>query len=281
VTEAAADDSVTERPAADATEVRRRHAANQVAWDEAAVRYTERVNETIKALRRGHSSIHPVEREALGDLRPWCSRAVHLQCASGEDTLSLLAEGAHEVVGVDISAEHIANARKTARALGAPAFFHHCDVLDTPRELDGTADLVYTGRGALPWIHDLSAWADVVARLLRPGGTVSIFDDHPANWLFDMDAEEPVYSGIDYFAHAESNWGWSPQYIGPLGSDPAVKHERLWTIGDVVQSLLDQGLVLTRLQERREEFWTVFRRMRPALRRRLPMTFLVTARKPG
>ena len=35
---------------------------------------------------------------------------------------------------------------------------------------DATADLVYTGKGALIWMPDLARWADEVARLLRPGG---------------------------------------------------------------------------------------------------------------
>ncbi|SKA35393.1 Methylase involved in ubiquinone/menaquinone biosynthesis [Marinactinospora thermotolerans DSM 45154] len=270
-----------EPPAAEPAEVRRRHAANRVAWNEAAQRYSEGLPEAIAELRAGRSSVHPVERAALGDLAPWCRRAIHLQCASGRDTLSLLLEGAQEVVGVDISEVQVANARATAAAIGAPARFHHCDVLDTPHSLDGTADLVYTGRGALCWIHDLAAWAHVVARLLRPGGVVSVFDDHPAGWLFDQDAAEPVASGVDYFGHAESNVGWPTTYIGELDVPPSTKHERLWPIGDVVQALIDAGLTITRLEERPDEYWTVFPAMPEELRRRIPMTFLLHARRPA
>jgi len=48
----------------------------------------------------GGSNLHPIERANLGDLRPWCRAAIHLQCASGRDTLSLWNEGAGRVVGV-------------------------------------------------------------------------------------------------------------------------------------------------------------------------------------
>ncbi|MDS1272521.1 class I SAM-dependent methyltransferase [Lipingzhangella sp. LS1_29] len=277
-----ADEStVTESPAHTTDQVRQRHAANRVAWDEAARRYTQNLPEVIAGLRLGHSSTHPVEQAALGDLRSWCHRAIHLQCASGEDTLSLVTEGATEVVGIDISPAHIANAKECARALDAPATFHCCDVLDAPRELDGTADLIYTGRGAVYWIHDLTAWAGVVARLLRPGGQVLLYEDHPANWLFDMREPHPEYSGVDYFAHAERNWGWPEQYLGTVSANPAVKHERLWPLGEIVQALVDAGLRLTRLWESPEEFWPVFAHMDEETRRRLPMTFLVTARKDG
>ena len=42
------------------------------------------------------------------------------------------------------------------------------DVLDVPHELDGTADLLYTGRGAIIWLQDLDRWAAVLRRLLAP-----------------------------------------------------------------------------------------------------------------
>lgn len=273
-------DSTTEPPAADPREVRRRHAANEAAWDEAALRYRQALEADTEDLRAGRSSIHPAERAALGRLAPWCRRAVHLQCASGQDTLSLLLEGAGEAVGVDISAVHVDNARAKARTLGLPAAFHRCDVLDTPHELDGTADLVYTGRGALCWIHDLDAWAGVVARLLRPGGRLLVFDTHPAGYLFDPGADRPRWAGIDYFAHAERHAGWTADYIGDVVERPSVKHERLWTIGQTVQSLLDAGLVLTRLEERPDEYWRAFPNLDEETRRKLPMTFLLGARRP-
>ncbi|MCY9784403.1 class I SAM-dependent methyltransferase [Nocardiopsis sp. EMB25] len=268
-----------EEPARDADEVRRRHEANRIAWDEGALHYTRELAADIERLRAGESSTHPVERAALGDLASWCGRAVHLQCASGQDTLSLLLEGAREVVGVDISGRHVDNARAKARALALPATFHRCDVLDTPSELDGTADLVYTGQGALCWIHDIRAWAGVVARLLRPGGRVLVFDTHPATCLLDPEATTPVWSGLDYFAHAERNTGWPAEYIGDVVEEHAVKHERLWTIADVVQALIDQGLALTRLEERPDDFWNAFPALGDEAKRALPMTFLLTAER--
>jgi SAM-dependent methyltransferase len=114
---------------------------------------------------------------------------VHLQCASGKDTLSLWIEGVEKVVGIDISDVHIANARQLSEATGCSTVrWYRCDVLDTPQDLDGTADLVYSGRGAMFWVHDLDAWMSVVARLL-PGGVLHLLDDHPMVWLFDEEAD--------------------------------------------------------------------------------------------
>jgi hypothetical protein len=68
------------------------------------------LEDTLAFLRAGGSNLHPIERTNLGDLRAWCTTAIHLQCASGCDTLSLWNEGVTRVIGIDISDLHIANA---------------------------------------------------------------------------------------------------------------------------------------------------------------------------
>src|SRR2546425_9596979 len=120
-----------EVPAAkDIVEVKKWHAANRLAWNEAALEYRNSNEQRIQDLLAGKSNLHPIERrnlEKLGPFKDWCHRALHLQCASGEDTLSLLLEGVHEVVGIDISEIHIENARWTSEQLKMPARWYHCD----------------------------------------------------------------------------------------------------------------------------------------------------------
>ena len=271
------------RPAATEAEVRERHAANRAGWNEGAAHYTAEVDDTIEFLRSGRSNLHPLERANLGDLSRWCGTAIHLQCASGRDTLSLLNEGVKRVVGIDISDVHIENARRTSEALGAAATWHRCDVLDSPAELDGTADLVYTGRGALCWLHDLPAWGRVVARLLEPGGVFHVLDDHPVTSLFALDAPVLTASGLPYFDHAESSVGWPAAYIGELDiprEKLSRKHERLWTLGEIHGAVRDAGLVVERLGEHPDEYWTSFPALPEAEKRKIPLTFTLLARKP-
>ena len=270
-------------PATTSEEVRARHEANRAAWNEGAARYTAEIEETIAFLAAGGSNLHPVERTNLGDLAAWCRMAIHLQCASGRDTLSLWNEGVPQVVGVDISDVHIANARRISEALRAPAIWYRCDILDTPHELDGTADLVYTGRGALGWLHDLDGWATVIARLLKPGGIVSVFDDHPVTWLFEPETETLVATGYDYFAHSDSSQGWPSTYIGALDvpvAEQARKYERLWPLSAVFGALRGAGLVVEHFGEHREEYWDSFPKLKSELKTCIPMTFSMIARRP-
>src|SRR5437660_1208348 len=193
------------------------HEANRAGWNEGAAHYAQVVEQDIAFLRNGGKNFVAPEYAFLADLSDWCGRAIHLQCAGGRDTLSLWNQGAREVVGVDISDVMIDCARRKSEALGAPATWYRCDVLDTPAELDGTADLVYTGRGALNWIMDIEAWARVPARLLKPGGRLYIFEGHPIMWIWDHGAAElrldPEYG--DYFdRQIHRGQGWPDQYIG-------------------------------------------------------------------
>ena len=275
----------SEKTANTVDEVRFRHQKNRAAWNEAAQSYTKENEERVRRLKAGESSLHPIERknfEMLGMLSKWCHRAIHLQCASGYDTLSLILEGAREVVGVDISEIHINNAKWTTEQLHMSAQWFCCDLLDTPVELNETADLVYTGRGAINWIHDIDAWANVVARLLRKGGVSSLLEDHPTSWLFSQESERLEASGINYFAHAEASQGRTNEYIGDLGKprvEQATKYERLWTIADVFQALMKAGLAVEYLGEHPDEYWSAFPKLDDYEKSKIPMTYSIIARK--
>jgi len=261
------------------------HESNRQAWNEGAAAYEQSLEDSIRFLREGGMHFCLPEQPYLEGLETWCVRAVHLQCAGGTDTLSLWNKGAKEVIGIDISERMIEVARRKAEALNAPARWIRCDVLETPHELDGTADLVYTGRGAINWIMDIGAWAHVPARLLKPGGVFFLFEGHPISNIWDMEASEwrldPVWG--DYFQERiEQNQGWSTQYIGDLGKplhEHAMKYERQWTLAALVNALLQTGLTLERMGEYPDPFWEQFPNLSEDLARRLPHTLALWMRK--
>ena len=266
------------------------HAANRAAWDEAAERYEGWFDEAVALIRSGGSNLFPVEHDLIGDLRemararPGASlRAIHLQCAGGRDTLSLWNAGATEVVGLDISPRMLDLAARLTTATGAPARWIEADVLDAPAGLDGTADLIYTGRGAIIWLHDLDAWAAVLNRLLAADGRLVIFDGHPAEWLFDADDDgRLVATDYDYFGAAEASRGWAPEYIDRLSiaeDDQSWKFARAWTLGEIVTALAGAGLRIERLVEYPVDWWAGHRDLRPEHRSRIPLSFGIVARR--
>jgi SAM-dependent methyltransferase len=259
------------------------HAANRAAWDEAAERYERWFDEAVALIRSGGTNLFGVEIELIGDLRGHCHRAIHLQCAGGRDTLSLWNLGADEVVGVDFSPRMLELAARLGEATDAPARWILSDVLETPHELDGTADLVYTGRGSLIWLADLDAWAAVIARLLAPGGRFVLFEGHPAEWLFDVDEEGRwIATGYDYFAGTEASKGWAPEYIDHLSiaePDQSWKFARAWTLGEVITALLGTDLRLEAVAEYPIDWWGGHADVRDSERGRVPLSFSVVGRK--
>ena len=274
------------RPATEAerSDVAAMHQTNRAAWNEAAERYERWLPEAIELIRSGGSNLFPVERALLGDLHGRCRRAVHLQCAGGRDTLSLWTQGAAEVVGIDFSPRMLELAARLSEAVGAPARWILADVLDAPAELDGTADLVYTGRGAVIWLQDLDAWAAAIHRLLAPGGRLVLFDGHPVEWLFDADAEGHwVATDYDYFAGPEASRGWEPAYIDRLSipdAEQSWKFARAWNLGEIVTALMRADLRLEQLAEHPVDWWGGHGDVRPEERGRIPLSFSIVARRP-
>lgn len=279
-------DTADVRPATpeEAADPARMHASNRLAWEQAAEDYERRLAGSIERLRAGRSSLLPVELSLLGDLRGGCDHAIHVQCAGGEDTLSLWLAGASRVTGVDFSPRMLDLARRLGSALEAPASWVEADVLDLPHELDGTADLVYYGRGSIMWVADLDAWAAGLARLPRPGGRLVLYEGHPAEWLFDGDGEGGwLLTDYDYFAGPEASRGWAPAYIDHLSlpdEEQAWKFARNWTLGEVVTALLGSGLRVETVTEHPVDWWGGHRDVHPAERGRLPLSFSVTAARP-
>ncbi|MBA3946350.1 MAG: class I SAM-dependent methyltransferase [Herpetosiphonaceae bacterium] len=262
------------------------HSDTAAAWEVTAAIYEREEAEDIVLLKQGNNRLLAPERERLGNLRPWCRRAIHLQCAGGVDTLALWQLGAAEVVGIDISPRMLVSAKQRSAAVGAPATWYCCDVLATPPQFDGTADLVYTGKGALPWMMDLGAWAAVVQRLLQPGGRLYVFEGHPLDWVWDFTAASYQFDPRtgDYFSQSPlTNRGW-PMLSDAVQAHPAKDelrvHEHQWTLGQLLNSLVEAGLQLEHFAEYPDLYWNQFPHLPPDLARRLPHTFGLLMRKP-
>jgi ubiquinone/menaquinone biosynthesis C-methylase UbiE len=264
---------------------RKNHQQTGIAWNVTAAIYERDEADDIALLRSGGNSLLPVEQRFLHDLNTWCKRTIHLQCAGGTDTLSLWKLGAAEVVGVDISENMLAVARRKSTSLAAPARWYCCDILDTPHELDCSADLVYTGKGALPWMMDIQAWAAVVARLLKPGGKLYVFEGHPLDWVWDMQAAIYQFSkqtGNYFDETVATDRGW-PMFSNAIEKHPDKNqlhvHERQWTVGAILNSLVAAGLQLECFEEYPDLFWNQFPNLPANLARRLPHTFSLLMQK--
>lgn len=262
------------------------HQETGAAWDLIAkAGYSGEIAEDIDFIRNGGISLLEPEQTLLQGLAEWCDCAIQLQCSGGRDLLSIWKLGAQRIIGVDISETLLGYAAQKATALNAPATWVHADILATPAALNGVADLVYTGRGALMWMMDLQAWAAVVARLLRPGGRVLIFEGHPLDNLWVRDADTFVLrpDGVGYFPDvADENPGFPISALArAVAGNPTRPQmlERHWRPSEVINALTTAGLRYLHFEEYPLLFWDQFPNLPPSVADRLPHTYSVLMEK--
>lgn len=210
---------------------------NRLAWNAVAGR---RPGRSVDFFIHGGSTLDDQEAAALGEVTD--QRLLHLQCANGDGSLSLAAQGAH-VVGVDISEVAVEAANRTADGSGLDATFLAADVYSLPPNLTGF-DLVYTSARTVCWLPDLDRWAQVVAGCLRAGGRFVLYERHPV-WEALSVKETGLVVGTNYFGQRVT-----------VGRDPAKYPEGaadfqcfVWPVADVVTALIEAGLVIDRLEE--------------------------------
>jgi SAM-dependent methyltransferase len=241
--------------------------ANRIAWDTASQKHIREYDELLAAAAGG-SSLNEAEQRLLAPLLEHRPQVVHLQSGHGLDDVALVRAGARSVVGVDYSEVAAGAAQRRADALGVPCRYLVATVPDTGLP-DACADLVYTGKGALIWMPDLTAWAAEVVRLLRPGGHLFAFEAHPAVPLWTWDADQPrIRDDRSYFARSHVN--------DTFPANGAVEWQ--WNLGQIVTTIIDAGMDLVHLAEYPEPFWRAGG-VTAAWDGRLPNAFSLLARR--
>lgn len=178
-------------------------------------------------------------------------RGVHLQCHIGADTVSLSRLGAR-MTGLDFSEPALEVARGLARSAGTDTDFVQSNVYDAPMALGtGGFDLVFTGIGALCWLPDIKAWAEVVADLLAPGGRLFLREGHPMMWTLDYQSPDRLIIDYPYFETVEPIVeNWEQTYVEGVGRlVNTTTHSWNHGLGEIVTALLDRGMRLTQLVE--------------------------------
>ncbi|MEN8209501.1 MAG: class I SAM-dependent methyltransferase [Candidatus Fermentibacteria bacterium] len=218
---------------------------NRVHWDELAGVHAESYD--YRELVRGGHVMDHIQTGEVGEVRN--SSLLHLQCHIGTDTLSWARLGAY-VTGVDISPLSLRVAQRLAKKAGLNARFIESSVYDLPDRLDETFDIVYTSIGVLCWLSDLKSWAEIIRRYLKPGGFFYMMESHPFLWVFDNESDGLVVR--DPYFHGEAPCKWPADYPDYSDSDYIVKSpswEWQWTMGEILNALIESGLKIDFLHE--------------------------------
>ncbi|MGE0323466.1 MAG: class I SAM-dependent methyltransferase [Polyangiaceae bacterium] len=243
---------------AQGNEFKARREQTRRSWNLATEAHNAHKLDQAAFLRAGGSTVYSDELELLGDLSG--KRLLHLQCNSGQDSLSLARVGA-QVTGVDISDSAIEFATQLSAECGIAANFERADVLEwLPQAADRGRrfDCVFASYGALPWIDDIAAWMRGAGSVLEPGGRLVVLEFHPLIWSVDEELriKDPYFADYAFSEPVSDYVGRSGDALAPSGfvetepfENPEVAHAYQWTVAQIVQAVIDAGLRLRTLRE--------------------------------
>jgi SAM-dependent methyltransferase len=241
--------------------------ANRQAWETASEKHVREYDDLLAVAAAG-SSLVDLERDLLRDVLGTSPEVVHWQSGNGTDDVALVRSGARSVVGLDYSEVAVRAAQRRADELGAACRYIVTALPGAPLA-DSCADLVYTGKGGLVWMPDLTAWAWDIVRLLRPGGHLFVYEEHPAAPLWSWDRDEArIRPDRSYFAASHVN--------DSFPANGAVQWQR--TLGEIVTTVTAAGLRIVHLAEYPEPFWRMGDIDAAAFTGRLPNAFSLLAR---
>lgn len=195
----------------------------------------------------------PFEWQDLGEVEG--REVVHLQCHLGTETMAFALEGAR-TTGLDFSGASLREARRIADKAGLSIEYVHADVYGAVEALGAERfDVVYTGKGALCYLPDLTAWAQTVALLLKRGGFLYLVEFHPL-----LNALGPTQSPNlpddlvirhDYLGGggAVERDGSHSYTDGPPLAGDTLHYEWPHGLGDVITAIAQAGLTIESLTE--------------------------------
>ena len=218
------------------------HNNTQQAWESASQKHIREYNELLDEAR--YARLLPIEEAVLGDIVVGAD-VVHPMSGHGIDDVALIHLGARSITGVDYSPTAASAAQRRADELGVDCRYVTA-TLPASGLIDNSADLIYTGKGALIWVEDLEAWLTEMRRLLRPGGHLFIYEAHPLTplWSWDRNKVE-VRSDRGYFARSHVNDSF------PAGG--AVEYQR--TFAETIMAITGADFEILHLEEHSEPFW--------------------------
>lgn len=211
----------------------------------------------LPGLIRGDTTLRGLERVAVdaatGGAGVGGLDVAHVQSHIGIDTILLAREGGR-VTAFDFSPTALQRLQALARECGVTVATVEADSqrIGSPEfaAWHGRFDLVYATVGVISWIADLAAWMRGAASLLRPGGSLLLFDLHPL--LCMVESLDPLVLDFPYASAGARHYEGTGSYANPDADLTWSVDQYGWSLGEVVTAAVDAGLRVTRLVEHLE-----------------------------
>jgi len=226
--------------------------ANLAAWEEVApIHGRHNQAQLIEAIREpGYSCLDEVETRHLEALGVKGKDVAQICCNNGRELLSVKNMGAARCVGFDGAQSFIDQADELAEAAGLEAEFVCTDVYEIDKSFKQAFDLVTITIGVLGWMPELDRFFSVLADLIRPGGALFIYEQHP---ILDMvepaEADEPIVWELSYFNKEPYVESEGLDYYGGQTYDAKPATSFSHTLADIIMAGVNNGLAIEHFEE--------------------------------
>ncbi|WP_281616409.1 class I SAM-dependent methyltransferase [Flammeovirga sp. SubArs3] len=230
--------------------------ANRLQWNARVESHVASKMYDVPGFISGDTSLKKVELTELKNLEG--KKVLHLQCHFGLDSLSMARVGA-DVTALDISDTAIEKAEELNQQLGLNTKFITANLYDIKKHLPAEEqfDLVFVSYGAICWLPDLTAWADIIASYLKKGGEFYMVEMHPYIYTLDWDRFTPEY-------HYYNKGVYKETVTSSYADDtPMELTEYFWvhSVDEIINSLMKKGLSMTKFREHDYQTYNCFDNM--------------------
>jgi SAM-dependent methyltransferase len=226
--------------------------ANRKAWDQSAPQH--KASGVWDELKRGfeaggHNVFDETAAGLLSNIGVAGKSCVQICCNNGRELLSLKTMGATRCLGIDQSQAFLEQARELNLAAGYDCDFLAADIYALPDEVPADFDVGLITIGVLNWMPDLSRFFSVASRLLRPGGSLFIYETHPFLEMFDPRAENPFLPSVSYFRQDPLVDSDPIVYDGNHTGEGSENYWYVHTVASILNAAVEAGFQYRFMQE--------------------------------
>ena len=249
-------------------------------WNQTAEVYeVEGFDALLEAARKSDfTTFDEVERRVFADINLNGKNVIQLGCNNGRELISVKKAGAARCVGIDVSEKILSQAQQLAEVSAQEVEFIRSSLYDLNNTYNTAFDLVYVTIGVLGWLPDLPGFFKVVETLLRPGGHLFLYDQHPILGIFDPAQKLVVDSS--YFRQEPFVEEVLPDYMDPSQTGRATSYWFQHTLSSILSLCLNSKLDITHFEEYPHDLSEVYKAFE-AFETKPPLSYSLTAQKRG
>ncbi len=256
-------------------------AANQAGWNEAADYHRAHPQFAALLANFARPDFLCLDEVAIGRLKMLDVRnksVAQLCCNNARELLSIKNLGAGRCVGFDFSQAFLDQGRDLAETAGQELELVQTEITAIPESFNGSFDLAVMTIGVLGWMPDLSAFFETVQRVLKPGGRLFLYEDHPILNMYPT-GEQPMPPVPDesYFRSTPYREDEGLDYWSGKPYDAQPVYWTFHKMSDVIMGVVGNGFQIEDFEELPDDIGN-----RPDFEnqpQQLPLSYILIARK--